>query len=143
MKKGVTSLDAMLAFLLILFIVIFTQKASSMALIHSDSFGASIQAQATAEELGSLMNSFYATNPGASDKITGVNNYTDIKFFGDYTFNAEILKQSGNSNVTVTITTLDEIYSSSYPTAQGVQFDSTNGEILPWKRGNYFHLMLY
>ena len=129
MKKGITSLDAMLAFLLILFIVIFTQKATAMSLIHSDSFGASIQTQATAEKLGSVMNSFYATNPGSNDVITGVNDYINIKFFGNYTYITAILKQSGTPGITVTITTLEDSYSSSYPVAEDIGFDNNNGVI--------------
>ena len=128
MKKGLNSLDALMAFILVLFIVIFIQKASSINLMYSDAFGAQVQAESTASDLARVMNSFYAIRPETSDSVD-VNGFFDIKFFGDFPNSVSISKPFGLSRVNVNIFTERTTYNVEFPVIGDVRFDQSTGLI--------------
>jgi|GEM_PF-2723972 len=129
MKKGLTSLDAITAFIILLFLIIFIQKTTSVNLSISDDYAGLMQAKSTSEEISSLMNTFYATTPGINDKIIKVNDSINIKFFGDFPFTFEVKKQADKYKINTTIRTNEKNYSVSYPVVNEIKFIQSSGEI--------------
>jgi len=125
MKKGITSLDALMAFMILLFMVIFIQKTTSSSLENSDSYGALMQAKANSQNLASIINTFYAANFSQEAKVTLPEKYSTASFFGELSGTVQIIKQE--NNLTTEVTTSKGTYSSSFPVVQNVNYNQ--GEV--------------
>ena len=68
--KGLFSLDAIVAILLLLFILIWGQSLASSDFDRANSFGVNYEVKAEAIRVGSLMNTFVSTEPGVNDYAT-------------------------------------------------------------------------
>ena len=129
MKKGLTSLDAITAFIILLFLIIFIQKTTSVNLSVSDDYGALMQARSISIKLSSVIDSFYATMPSANDNITKINGLTKVKFFGQHPFILQIKKQSSDYIVNTSIITPEKNYSATFPAVNEIQFIQNQGAI--------------
>ena len=130
MKKGVISLDAITAFIILIFLVIFIQKTTTSNLSISDNYGGLAQSKAIAIKVSSIMNSFYATNPTSKDKIIGLSNYTKLTSFGTNDYSLKINKQPSKYHINVSVkSTEGNYYNTSFPTVNETAYDSTQKEI--------------
>ncbi len=131
MKKATISLDAITAFIILIFLVIFIQKTTTSNLTISDDYGALTQAKTTAVKLSSIMNTFYATSPSQKDNITGLYDYIKPTSFGTNTFTLEISKHQVNYYINATIHSNSKNYTTYFPTVNEIKFNQTNWEINP------------
>lgn len=129
MNKGTISLDAITAFIILIFLVVFIQKTTSSNLSISDNYGGFSQSKAAAIKLSSIMNSFYATSPSQNDSITGLYDYIKPTSFGTNTFTINISKQQANYYVNVTIESSYKNYSVSFPAVNETNFSQADWEI--------------
>lgn len=121
MKKGINTLDALLALLLILFIVSWMQNFTTLNLAEVNEFGGAVQAKASAIAIGSQMNSFYAINPTESDYLDLSENPQKIDIFGEEEFEITITKNPTDDEVTFEIFT-GLNYSSNYPVIEVIKY---------------------
>ncbi len=129
MKKGVTTLDAITAFLILLFIAIFIQKTATVSLSNSDDYGLLVQSKLSSSHMSSIINTFYSTNPGENDKVKLASDEFSAIFFGDETASLEITKFP-ESNETRTITSaVGKTFSSSSPAVKGITLNQQDKEV--------------
>lgn len=120
MKKGVNTIDALFAIMLILFLTTWIQNFTEINLNGSSKFGGSIQADYWAISLGSQMNSFYATNPSAKDYVDLGKLPQKVSIFGQ-AVSTTITKDFGVGNVLYQIMAA-EISSATYPVAKDITY---------------------
>ena len=101
MRRGIISLDALIAILLLLFLLISVQGFISLNFDNSNSFGIEHEAKANAIKTGSILNAFYATSPSSADYVS-IN--TNLKVFKDETAFITISKSAITSELTASIT---------------------------------------
>ena len=69
MKKALISLDAILAIVIITMLVVLIQDYAATATKTHDEYGVRLQQKALGVEMGSQINTFYATQPAAGDYL--------------------------------------------------------------------------
>jgi len=111
MKKGVSSLDAFLAILVMLFIVLWLQNFSNLNMSNQQEFGVNIGLKSEAIRVGSTINSFFAADPNSYDYVI-VN--SSIPIFGN-TLYVFLDKPQLYASIFLNTTYNNTAYSSSYP----------------------------
>lgn len=124
MKKGLFSLDAVIAILLLLFILIWGQSLASSDFDRANSFGVKYEAKAEAIRAGSLMNTFLSTKPNSGDYATLAS--PDARAFADETATLTSSK-TASSELIVTLQSRFGAVTSTYPTIMKAII--TNGKI--------------
>lgn len=120
--KGIFSLDAVMSVLLLLFILIAGQAFVSSDFGRANEFGVNYEAKAEAIRVGSLMNTFFSTKPGAYDYALFAP--SEARVFKDSSASFFVEKKSlGELNVTL-VSRFDENHYS-YPVSD-VVFISVN-----------------
>lgn len=112
MKRGIFSIDAMIAILLILFILIWAQGLITLNFKNTNSFGGAYEAKAYAMSVGSEMNAMYAGN---LDEVS-LKAVPEEKMFSDTSATFTAVKILGGK-LTTTIVSRDETFTGNYPTA--------------------------
>lgn len=125
MKRGINSLDAFLALMIMLFVIFWMQNFFSLSYENSQDFGMQVTMNLEAIRVGSMMNSFFATNPTPSDYLL-LNSSIDI--FGDR-LECTITKPASYPNVTMNTTYKENQYNSSYPVIAQVGYDRTSQKV--------------
>jgi len=126
MKKGINSLDAFLAIMIMLFIVFWMQNFFNLVYENAQDFGVQVTLSTEAMRVGSMMNSFYATNPSPTDYLQ-LN--SSITVFGDK-LDCRVTKPRGDANVTIVATYKGTKYNASYPVALQVNYDPLNQKVI-------------
>ncbi|MEM0372340.1 MAG: hypothetical protein QXO69_00640 [archaeon] len=100
--KGLFTLDAIIAILLLVFVLLWGQSLASSNFEKANSFGINYEAKAEAVRVSSLANTFLSTKPGANDYVFIAPSLTATKpkAFNDPSANFTITKTQP-SDVTV------------------------------------------
>jgi hypothetical protein len=114
MRKAMLSLDAIMAILLLLFILLWGQSIVLSDFNKANSFGTNYEAKAEAIRAGSVMNTFISTKPKAGDYATLAP--SDARAFSDSSESMTIEK-TGVSGLSVVFSSRFGAASSVYPVA--------------------------
>lgn len=122
MKKGINTMDALMAILLILFIVSWLQNYNILVLKDVNEYGSQIQVEYLAMKFGSEINSFYATRSGDNDYLDFGYDPVRIKIFGQ-TFETSIRKDFGDNKIIVNLTSVEanKTYTAEYPVSKNIE----------------------
>ena len=122
MKKGINTMDALMAILLILFIISWLQNYNVLALKDVNEYGSQLQVEYLAMKFGSEINSFYATKSGDNDYLDFGYDPVRIKIFGQ-TFETSIRKDLGDNKIVVTLTSVEanKTYTAEYPVSKNIR----------------------
>ena len=123
--KGLFSLDSIIAILLMLFLVLWSQGFVSMSFDNANSFGVSYETKAEAIRVGSLMNTFFSTAPSSSDYYTLPT--ANARLFKNSTASFSIVKAK-SGNLVVYVQNKFFSVNSSYGVAN-VSYNSTTGRV--------------
>ncbi|NYZ79842.1 hypothetical protein H0N95_01160 [Candidatus Micrarchaeota archaeon] len=121
MKRGLFSLDAIMAILLLLFLFMWGQSLVSSNFDRANSFGVNYEAKAEAIRAGSIMNTFLSTKPGVNDyaPLTASN----AKAFKDNSAMFTIEKNLASA-LKVTMQNRFSVVTATYPTATKALFSA-------------------
>lgn len=123
--KGIFSIDTFMALLLMLFAVVLMQGMVGLSFDNSNSFGASFEAKAESIRLGSIMNTFYSTNPGANDYVQI--NSSPARAFKDSAANFTASRPVSNA---INVTLINRHFNRSYAySTAGVAFNTVTWRI--------------
>jgi hypothetical protein len=125
MKKGINSMDAFLAITVMLFIAFWLQNFFNLNFSNSQDYGVQAQLKAEAARVGTIMNSFFATNPSAQDYIIVS---SSIMAFTE-NLSVVIAKSPLAANVMLTTEFNGINYSSSYPVAKKLSYDGVTQKV--------------
>jgi hypothetical protein len=125
MMKGLVSFDALIAIMLLTFMVIWLQDFAAAGLDNADSFGSALQLKASAMSAGSEMNAFYALSPKTGDFVELYGGA--LRSFGGNASQITLSKGSGDSSVTASI----GAGSQAYPTAGAYSYALATGRYGP------------
>ncbi len=123
--KGIISLDALMAFLLVIFVVFWIQSLTSMNINSVNKFGRKVQARQEAIRTASIMNSFYATIPSTNDYVNTTQG--QVVSFENASLQSLFSKEYGSNIVEATVVVNDNIYEKAYAVAVKEVYYS-NGE---------------
>ncbi len=122
MRKGLNTLDALFAIVILLLTVGLMQNYTQTTLNSANDYGGGTQAKSLAISIGSQINSFFATNPGSKDYLDISKDPLVAKLFGKTT-TTTITKVKNDVKVSVDIAT-DKDYVSTYPTIKDPTYSS-------------------
>ena len=125
MRRGLVSFDALIALILLTFIVIWMQDFAMAGLDSADAFGTTLQLKATAVATGSMMNDFYTLGPGTGDYVTirpGV-----VRQFGGGQSAITLVKGAAAAAVTASANATSQ----SYPVVGQLAYDAATGRYGP------------
>ena len=125
MKRGINSLDAFLALMIMLFVVFWMQNFLSLSYGNSQDFGVQIMVDSEAMRVGSIMNAFFATNPTTKDYIT-LN--SSVAVFGE-NLTCTITKNQGVAKVDIETVYRGVKFNSSYPVIGQIKYDQVNQKV--------------
>jgi len=122
MKKGINTMDALMAILLILFMISWLQNYNVLVLKDVNEYGSQLQVEYLAMKFGSEMNSFYATKLGDNDYLDFGHDPVKIEIFGQ-TFETSIRKELGDNKIVVTLTSVEanKTYTAEYPVSKNIR----------------------
>lgn len=122
MKKGINTVDALMAILLILFIISWLQNYHVLTLKDVNEFGTQLQVEMLAMKFGSEMNSFYATRSGDNDFLDFGYDPVKIEIFGQ-TFETSITKELGENKIIVILRSVEtgKTYTAEYPVSKNIK----------------------
>lgn len=69
MKKGLISLDVLIALIMVIFLLIWLENFATYSVSGINSFGVQAQTNALATGIGMQINNFYALEPGVGDYL--------------------------------------------------------------------------
>jgi len=125
MKRGINSLDAFLALMIMLFVIFWMQNFFSLSFENSQTFGVQLAIDAEAMRVGSIMNTFLASNPAPGDYML-LNSSANL--FGNETA-CTITKYAGYLNVTIEAVYNGVNYNSSYPVMNQIAYDRISQKV--------------
>ena len=125
MKRGINSLDAFLAIMIMLFVIFWMQNFFSLSYENSQEFGAQSTLNSEALRVGSMMNTFFATNPIPGDYLL-LN--SSVALFGEEIL-CSINKTQGYANVTVNASYKSVSRNSSYPVIAQIKYDPVSQKV--------------
>ena len=111
MKRGVNTVDALIAIISIFFLFVWLQNSIFFNLSNANEFGIQAEVKSEAISVGSQMNSFYASRPNSSDYVI-IND--SIKIFSAVV-DPIIYKDLTATNVTVLAVYNLTAFNSTYP----------------------------
>jgi hypothetical protein len=122
MRRGMFTLDAIVAVSLILLLFVLLQGQVSLDLSASNEFGVNSQLKARAIEAGSRMNSLYAIDPATGDWCSLEPKF--VKAFPNLQVRENISKAAVQIKVTTAATLANVSGSSNYPVVSGLAYDA-------------------
>jgi hypothetical protein len=125
MRKGISSMDAFLAIMMVLSVSLWLQNFFNLNFGNTQDLGTASALAMEAVKMGSAMNSFFAANPSAGDYLK-LN--SSIKLFAN-NLTVYATKQAGIANLSLTTAFNGKDYNSSYAVASAIGYDSTTGKV--------------
>jgi hypothetical protein len=127
MRKAQITVDMLISFLLLLFLFLWLQNSAATLSSGSESYGAQAQAKTAAVNVGSQMNAFYATSPGAGD-------YLDLPamrfgFFKSMASTYSVEKTAGVRSTIFKLMTDVGAFSSNYPVAGSIKYAAATDRV--------------
>jgi hypothetical protein len=123
MKKGINSLDAFFAIMLMLSISLLMQNFFNLNFQDSNEFGTQAGINMEAVEAGSVMNSFFAIDPSPYDYM--ILNGTIRGFDGD----SDVSIQKSGALAEVSVIYGGVTYYSEYPVASQVKYNPSSQKV--------------
>lgn len=123
MKRGINTLDALFAILILLFLITFLQNYTTISLNAANDFGGEAQAKSLAVSLGSQMNSFYSINPGAKDYLDTSKSPLLARIFGQNP-TTTITKAKNDAKASVKVS-VGKDYPNDYPVAKDISYSDS------------------
>jgi hypothetical protein len=123
--RGLVSFDALIALMLLTFVIVWLQDFAAAGLGGADSIGGSIQLKAAATSAGSEMNAFYVLSPKGDDYLRMRGG--TLRFFSGNTAGITLAKNSDEAVVRASAGTA--YYT--YPVVGQLSYDSATGEYGP------------
>lgn len=125
MKRGINSLDAFLALMIMLFVIFWMQNFFTLSYENSQDFGVQSTIDSEALRVGSMMNTFFATNPVPGDYLL-LN--SSAALFGEEIF-CSITKSQGYATVTLNASYKSVGRNSSYPVVAQIKYDPISQKV--------------
>ena len=125
MKRGINSLDAFLAIMIMLFVIFWMQNFFSLSYENSQDFGVQSALDSEALRVGSMMNTFFASNPTAGDYLL-LN--SSVTLFGEEIFSS-ITKSQGYAIVYINASYKSVSYNASYPVIAQIRYDPISQKV--------------
>jgi hypothetical protein len=120
MKRGVNTLDALFAILMIFSLVALLQNYTTVNFNSVEEYGGETQAKSMATSIGSQMNSLYAINPGPKDYLDTSKSSVSARIFAKEP-TITITKANNNPEVSVELYA-ENYYTSDYPVAKSIAY---------------------
>ncbi len=125
MRRGINSLDAFLAIMIMLFVIFWMQNFFSLSYENSQEFGVQSTLNSEAMRVGSMMNTFFASNPTPEDYLL-LN--SSVAVFGDEIF-CSITKPQGYATVTINASYKFTLRNSSYPVIAQIKYNPVSQKV--------------
>jgi len=126
MKKGLISIDVLIALVVLIFIVTWLEGFSTNRLLDVNSFGVQAQTNSLATGLGTQINAFYALDPGAQDYLDLSDSIVEGHNISD---NAPIVPQTSKSGNLFTV--IMEDADAYYPVTTSLSYNPSTKKVTP------------